>query len=247
MPIAIKRVKKLNKSNIKSLLIAGFIGNFFPAFLFAYGETIVTSTLASMLNSTTPIFVLITGVILYKAKAKWQNILGIFIGFVGTLGLVIKSTSEVLSGWNIGALIILLATLFYGINTNELKYKLQNLDGVSISALSFMLIGPVALSFFFTTDINSAYNSGFFWQSIGALATLSFFSSFIAVLIFNILIKYTTALFAASVTYLIPIFAIVWGVIDGEKISIIQIVSILIVLAGVSLVNKKEKLLKNSF
>ncbi|MBN2664104.1 MAG: DMT family transporter [Bacteroidales bacterium] len=240
LPLSLNRLKKIKKENIKQLLIVGFIGNFFPAFLFAYGETIVTSTLASMLNSTTPIFVLIVGLILYRTKAKWQNVLGITIGFLGTLGLIVKSSSSVFSGWNIGAVIILIATFFYGINTNEIKFKLNNLDGISVSSLSFLFIGPVAIFYLLSSDVHSAYVSEFFWESMGALLILAFFGSFIAVIIFNTLIKFTTPIFAASVTYLIPIFAIGWGLIDGEYISIVQVVSILIVLAGVSLVNKKD-------
>lgn len=240
LPIALQQLKKIKKENITRLLVVGFIGNFFPAFLFAYGETIVTSTLASMLNSTTPIFVLIVGLILYRTKTKWQNVLGVSIGFLGTLGLVVKSSSSIFSGWNFGAIIILIATFFYGINTNEIKFKLKQLDGISISSLSFLFIGPVAIFYFLSSDMHSAYVSEFFWKSIGALIILSFFGSFIAVIIFNTLIKYTTPIFAASVTYLIPIFAIGWGFIDGEQITLLQIFSILIVLAGVSLVNKKS-------
>ncbi len=239
LPFAFKRIRKINKKNITPLLICGFIGNFFPAFLFAYGETTISSSLASMINSTTPIFVLIIGIILYQTKVRWQNILGLFIGFVGTLGLVFNP-ADLTSFWNIGAIIVLLASVFYGINTNEIKYKLSKLDGLSISVLTYSLIGPFAIAYFFTTDISTALQSEFLWKSIYALLALSFFSSFIAVILFNILIKHTTPIFAASVTYLIPVFAIGWGFFDGEIITYIQIISIVIILAGVSLVNKRQ-------
>lgn len=240
LPIALKKIKHLTKENLKFLLIVGFIGNFFPAILFAYGETIVTSTLASMLNSTTPIFVLIIGVLFYKTKVRWQNILGIIMGFVGALGLLMKNSSSILSGWNIGALIILIATVFYGINLNVLKYNLQKLDGITTAALSSLLVGPSAILYLLTTNIQTTYYSEFFWESIGALTVLSFFGSFIAIIFLNTLIKYTTTLFSASVTYIIPIFAIGWGFIDREIITTVQIISIIIILAGVSLVNKKK-------
>ncbi len=239
LPFAIKRLKKFSKSNIKSILISGFIGNLFPAFMFAYGELTISSSLASMLNSTTPIFVLVVGLVLYKTTANWQNIVGLLIGFVGTLGLVIKDPTSITSGWNFGALVILGATFFYGINTNEIKYKLKDLDGFTIASLSFLIIGPSAFLFFLTTDISAAINSPFFWTSTAALGVLSFFGSFIAVILFNTLIQYTNPVFTASVTYFIPIFAIFWGILDGDNITVIQIISIIFVLGGVSLINKK--------
>jgi drug/metabolite transporter (DMT)-like permease len=241
LPLALSRIKKINKQNIIPLLITGFIGNFFPAFMFAYGETKVTSTVASMLNSTTPIFTLIIGVMFFKMKANSYKIIGLLIGFVGTMGLIIKDGTSIFSGWNIGALIILAATFFYGINTNVLKSSFKDLDGISISALSFMLIGPFAMTYFFSSDLNTAYQNPHFWTSTLSLATLSFFGSFLAVIIFNTFIQYTSAILAASVTYVIPVFALFWGILDNETITIVQIISALIVFIGISFVNKKEK------
>ncbi|MBN2893366.1 MAG: DMT family transporter [Bacteroidales bacterium] len=241
LPIAIRKIKKLNNKNIKWLILAGFIGNFFPAFMFAYGETEVSSSIASMINSTTPIFVLITGLIMFKSKPSWLNVLGLIIGFIGTLGLVADSSETLFSGWKIGALVIVGATFFYGINTNILKYKLEGLDGLAISALSFLFIGPWAIAYFVMSDLKTAYLSEFFWTSTGALATLAFFSSFVAIILFVNLIKYSTAIFAASSTYIIPIFAIFWGLLDGESLSELQIVSIFVVFAGISLINRKNK------
>ena len=241
LPFAIKRLKRIERKHIKPLLVVGFIGNFFPAFLFAYGETKVNSSLAAMINSTTPIFVLIVGFIFYKAKVFKINLIGLIIGFVGTIGLIISDLRNFSFTLNIGALMIILATFFYGINTNELKYKLHDLDGITVSAVSFLFIGIFAIAYFFSTDLRASYNNPYFLTSTLSLATLAFFSSFVAVLIFNVIIKYTTAIFAASVTYLIPIFAMFWGMIDGEVITILQIISILIVFSGVSLVNYSPK------
>ncbi len=241
LPFAFKRIKRIKRKHIKPLLVAGFIGNFFPAFMFAYGETKISSTLTAMINSTTPIFVLIVGFLFYKAKVLKINVIGLIIGFIGTIGLIISDLSGFTFDVNIGALIIVLATFFYGINTNELKYKLHDLDGITVSAVSFSFIGLFAIGYFLTTDISASYHNPHFWLSTLSLATLAFFSSFIAVLIFNVIIKYTTAIFAASVTYLIPVFAMFWGLLDGETITILQIISIIIVFSGVSLVNAQTE------
>lgn len=251
LPLALKRLKKINKQNIFPLLIVGFIGSFFPAFMFAFGESLVNSSLAAMLNSTTPIFVLLIGLFFFNIKTRFVNILGLLIGFVGALGLIIKDFSSITTSWNIGAVVIMFASIFYGINTNVIKSSLTKLDGLSIAALSFFLIGPVAFVYFFTTDISAVIQNPFFLKSTISLAILAFFSSFVALIIFNLLIKHTTAVFAASTTYFMPIVAIIWGVLDKETITIIQKIAIVIILVGVSLVNKKKSdkrlLAKNVF
>lgn len=240
LPFAVKRLNKITKKNFLSLFLIGFIGNFLPAFMFAFGESLISSSLASMLNSTTPIFVLIVGLLFFKTKISFLNILGLFIGFVGTLGLILTDFSSILNGWNIGALIILLASFFYGINSNIIKKTTKTLDGLTIAALAFFLVGPIAIVYFLSTDISTLVQNPFFIKSTISLVALAFLSSFFAMIIFNLLIKHTTAIFAASTTYFMPIVAIMWGLIDGEKFTEIQIISIVIVLTGVSLVNKKK-------
>lgn len=241
LPFAIKRLKKINKKNFLPLFVIGFIGNLLPAFMFAYGETLISSSLASMLNSTTPIFVLIIGLLFFKTKMSFFKILGLFIGFVGTLGLILTDFSSILNGWNIGAFVILIATFFYGINTNLIKKNVKKLDGLTVAALSFFFIGPIAIVYFLSTDLSTIVQNPSFIKSTISLVVLAFLGSFFAIIIFNLLVKYTTAIFAASTTYFMPIVAIMWGLIDNEKITEIQIISIAIVLTGVSLVNKKEK------
>jgi drug/metabolite transporter (DMT)-like permease len=239
IPVIISRIKNLKKEHLKSLLIIGFIGNFFPAFLFTKAQTEITSALAGMLNTTTPVFVLLVGLFFYKSRPTKLNIAGVLIGLIGALGLIIKDFNFLHSGISILALLIILATLFYGINTNEIKYKLKDLDGISIAAFSFLFIGPCGGIVLLTSDFSSAITTPNYIHNLINIIILALFSSVLAVVIFNLLIKKTTAIFAASVTYIIPFFAIFWGFFDGEKITLMQIISISVVILGVYLVNKK--------
>jgi len=241
IPFIISKFKYLKKEYIKSLVIIGFIGSFFPAFLFAEAQTNINSSLAGMLNSLTPIFVLIVGIIFYKTKTKMFRVIGIIIGLLGASGLFLKNMDVMFSNINYYGLFIVLATFFYGINANEVKNKLKDLDGITISALSFLFIGPIAGVILLFSDFSAAIQTPNYLINLGYIAILSFFSSFFAGIIFNVLIKKTTAIFASSVTYIIPIFAIFWGFVDGEKINFIQLISITIILLGVYLVKKKEK------
>ncbi|MBN1251333.1 MAG: EamA family transporter [Bacteroidales bacterium] len=238
-PFVFQRLKRIKKENIKSLLIVGFIGNGIPAFLFTKAQTQVDSSIAGMLNSLTPLFALLIGLSFYKIKIRWLNILGITIGLVGAAGLILSNSSFNFRTDSLYPILIVVATLFYGISVNEIKQKLPDIDAVTIIAIAFLFIGPLAGFYLFTSDFSFALSTDNYQINFFYVFILAAFSSVIATIIFNALIKSTTALFASSVTYLIPIVAILWGVLDGELISITQVLFIVIILAGVYLVNKK--------
>ncbi|MBI4648060.1 MAG: DMT family transporter [Bacteroidia bacterium] len=241
LPFAIKNLKKITRKNYKSLLIAGYIGNGVPALLYATAQTNVGSSVAGMLNSLTPLFTLIAGISVFRVKVKYYNIFGIIIGLAGSAGLVIKDYRTFFEGSNWYALLIVFATLFYGININQIKTYLYELDGVAIASLALFFVGPAAGTYLMFSDFSPALATEHYAINFLYIFILSLFSSVIAVIGFNILIKHTTAVFASSTTYIIPIFAIFWGFIDGESLSLLQLASICIVLAGVYLVNLNNK------
>jgi drug/metabolite transporter (DMT)-like permease len=240
IPLIIKNLKKLSKENVKSLLIVGFIGNAFPAILFAKGQTEISSSLAAMLNTLVPVFTLVIGVIFYKIKTNIVNIFGVLIGLIGAAVLIFYSSNGSFEGNYWYSVLIVVATMFYAINTNEVKSKLQNLSGVSVAALSFLMIGPFAGIYLIFSDFTKASESPDRLLNFGYICALALLSSFTAIIIFNVLIKHTTALFSASVTYIIPVFAIFWGILDNETVSLIQISSVVIIFLGIYLVNKKK-------
>ena len=240
IPLIIKNLKKLNRNNIKSLLIVGFIGNGFPAILFAKGQTEINSSLAGMINTLVPVFTLILGAIFYKVKTKHTNVLGVFIGLVGASSLILVSSNDFSNNNYLYSGLIVIATIFYAINTNEVKSKLKDLNGVSVAALSFLMIGPFAGIYLLFSDFSKVLESPNYILNFGFIFILAIFGSFLAIILFNVLIKYTSALFSASVTYIIPVFAIMWGLLDNEQISIIQISSVVFIFLGVYLVNKTK-------
>ena len=239
LPIAIKHINKLKKENIISLLIVGFIGNAIPAMLFTKAQTRIDSSLAGMLNSLTPMFTLFVGLLFYKSRVLLINIAGILLGLIGAIGLV-NNGQNILAGGNSYAIFIVVATIFYGISVNEIKFKLPGMSGITIAALSFFFIGPFAGIYLLFTDFSGAINSGFFLPGLGYISILAIFGSFFAVMLFNTLIKYTSAIFGASVTYIIPLFAIMWGVVDGEPFTINNLLWFMVIIVGVYLVNKRK-------
>ncbi len=239
LPLAYKRRKYLKKKNLKSLLLVGFIGNGIPAFLFTKAQTQVSSSLAGMLNTLVPLFALIVGYIFYKVQVKKLNVLGVFIGLIGAVGLIVMSSEGAFSASAYYSLFIVLATICYSISVNEIKEKLAELDGVSIMSFAFMFIGPWAGIYLLFSDYTYTLSTPNYIHNFTYVFFLALLSSVIANIIFNYLIKHTTALFATSVTYLIPAVAILLGALDGESIRFGQLLFIAVILAGVSLVNKK--------
>ena len=243
LPFGIKNLKKVTKENIYSLLVVGFVGSTIPAFLFTKAQTNIDSALAGILNSITPLFTLIIGLIFYKSTAKLINAVGIFLGLIGALGLIMytSSGSNILGNVNYYGLYVVLATICYGINVNQVKYKIKGLNGLELTSMAFMFVGPFAGTYLLFTDFSFALSTNDYMLNLGYIAILAVIGTVMALVIFNTLIQYTSALFGASVTYIIPIFAIAWGIFDGEKITIIQFLWIGLILAGVYLVNKRKQ------
>lgn len=241
LPIAVKQIKTLQHKDLKSLLIAGFIGSFFPAFLFMKAETKIDSALAGMLNSLTPVFTLIVGLLFHRTAFKWKQVVGLSMGFAGAIGLILAGDGFHFGIINSYALYIVLATFFYAISMNQIKAKLPHLTGVQVTSFSFMFIGPVALIYLFTTNLTPAFVSPGWPIHLLALAALGIVGTALAMLLMNSLIRHSSAVAASSVTYIIPIFAIMWGLLYGEKVTLLHLICMSFILAGVYIINWKSK------
>lgn len=234
----------MEKKSFLPILSVGLLGNFIPAFLFTRAQMGLSSSITGMLNSLTPLFTLVLGVLLFKNKTRWVNVVGIIIGFAGACGLLWGGKNFNSGGnWNFG-LLVTLATICYGLSVNIIKNYLQEIKSFQVVSLAFLFVGPPAGIFLFSTDIThrlTTVNGA--WGNLGYILILAVVGTGLSVILFNELIKMTNALFASSVTYLIPVVAMLWGKIDGEDILLSHILSILLIFAGIYLVNKKAKVI----
>ncbi len=240
LPYSVKNIRSLRRRDLKYLLIAGLFGSFIPAFLFMKAETRIDSALAGMLNSLTPVFTLIVGLLFLRVRTRWLQLFGLVLGFIGALGLISSDKNISTGNINSYAFFIIAATICYAININTVKTYLTHLRGVQITSLSFLFIGPLALLFLLTTDFKPVLLTDKWILHFMALAGLGIIGTAFAMLIMNSLIRYTSAVFASSVTYIIPIFAIIWGVLDNENITWLHIGFMAVVLVGVYLINRKN-------
>ncbi len=241
LPFAIKSLTTTFKYYWKKIVVIGFFSNFFPAVLFATAETGISSSMAGILNSLTPIMTLLAGVFFFSTKLKFIQLLGLLIGFFGSFAVSFINNSGSIGEFNYYALFVVLATIMYGFSGNFIRKYLTGIHPVTLTALAMFSVGPLAVIILLLSDFTiklSVSNNA--WISLGYLFLLGAIGTALALVLFNRLIQHTTAVFASSVTYLIPIMAVVWGIMDGEGFFALHLIGMGLIIIGVYLVNRKS-------
>lgn len=243
VPLSIPQLRKLTKRHLKLLFLIGLVGSFIPAFLFALGQTKLDSGITGVLNGLTPIFTLIIGGLFFAQKFTKANYIGIAMAFIGTAVLLAAGSGGKLGAINYYALFIVLATICYGTNLNVIKNYLADLNPVVITSVSILLVGPFAgIYLLAATDFDQKLaNVDGAFAALGYICLLGVMGTSLALMLFNKLVQITTPIFSSTVTYLIPIVALAWGIWDGEELILGQIIGIATILAGVFITNRKKK------
>lgn len=248
LPFTLFALKKIKTAKqFISLTLVGLCGNFVPAFLFTFAETELSSGYAGMLNSFTPIFSIIIGGLIFKQKISPNQFIGVLIAFVGIILLMIAGNDLSNSGsWkHISA--IVLATFLYAISLNTIKHTLSDFKSMEITALSFgILLLPGIFANFQTDTITVIQENSHAMEGLFFIAILSVVGTAFALILFNRIIALQSTLFASSVTYLIPIVAVIIGFAFKETINFYQIASMGIVIMGVLVANYWNLIFKKS-
>ena len=246
VPLAFFHFSNIPKNKLGLVLLSAVVGNLIPAFLFAEAITRLDSSLAGILNSLTPICVVLIGIFFFKDKVKSQKIVGVVIGFLGLVLLTVLPlllSKKSMSFDNLGyTLLIVLATFLYGINVNMVGHYLKGLNPIKVAtvSLSFMTIPAGIILFqqgFFDLNFRDIQVQHSVWASVG----LGIGGSAIATALFYLLVQKAGILFASLVTYGIPFIALFWGFIDGEKITFVKPLCLGIILIGVYMANRPDK------
>lgn len=241
LPFALRSIRKIQSlRHLIMLSLVGFCGNFFPAFLFTFSETGISSGFAGMLNSFTPIFALIIGVIVFKQRMTAIQSIGVLIGTTGVILLMLAGKDVSLAGSWLHILAVVLATFCYAISLNTIKYTLAGFKSFDITALAFAVIFiPSLLLSILTGSFNTITDHPQSLNGLLYLGILSVVGTAFAVALFTKLVAMSSVIFASSVTYLIPVVAVIIGIYFGEMISVGQVFSMLLVLGGVFVANAK--------
>ena len=239
LPFFYKGIKEVPKDKLGYVFVSGLTGNLLPAFLFAIAQTKIQSSVSGVLNSLTPVFVLVVSVIFFKARFKMTQTMGLLVGFLGSFILIAFKNFSFEFEANYYAFYIVLATVFYGTSASIIKYKLAGIKPIHISSMALLAVGPVAGGVFIYSggvdlilESPVALNSALYASLLGAIG------SSLALVMFNRLIQISPIVFASSVTYLIPVIAIAWGLLDGETLYLNHFLGIGIILAGILLIRK---------
>lgn len=246
MPLAIINIKKFPRKQLKYLLVAAACGNFIPMFLFPMAETEISSSVAGIINSMVPIFVIILGSLFWKTDTTKRQVIGTVISFAGVCILTLGS-GEAGELKIIPILLLLLATVLYAINGLTVKTKLSHVEPKALSAFvfGFVLFFPSLISLAFAGFFKDFSFSKDNFEGLMYVSMLSIFGTGLAMMLNYRLLSVSSALFTSTVTLLMPIVAILWGIIDGEKLSLLQFFGAAVIIGGLIFLRGKSAKTKN--
>lgn len=243
LPVAIAQISKVPKDKFIWILGVGTFGNLLPAYLFTSAQTELASGITGMLNSLTPLFTVIIAVLLFKTAFSLRQLAGLIVGFIGAIILISDGGNllQVFSSESEISIVacgkVALATMFYGCSVNILKNKLVDVNSTTIASLALAMVMPVAVIALMGSDVIDIFmNHEHGVKGMSAVVVLAVIGTAAALVVFNALIKWTDALTASSVTYVIPVFAAMWGWIDGEELTYMHLTGGVVILLGVALV-----------
>ncbi len=235
LPIFLWHFRRVDWSKTRYLLVVGLAGSFIPAFLFSIAQTELSSSLAGLLSSLTPLFTLLQAILIFGMPFAWNKVVGVTLGLVGATFLVYLGQTE--GSGNIRyAVLVIMATFLYAYSSNTVKAHLQDMNPLTLSSTAFVLVGPAGLLMLFQTDfveVVQTHPAG--WLSLGYVTLLALAGTVMASFLFFWLVQLTNPVFASSVSYLIPIVALGWGALDGEVITAFHLIGMVLILIGVYL------------
>jgi len=236
-----RSLKTITLKDWKWITIAGLLSSFFPPFLFALAQTEIDSGVTSIFNSVVPLLTTGVGIALFGTLVTRRQILGVVIGLFGTIALILAGIefNPDQNYWY--ATFILLSALGYAFNINIIKRHLGHLSPLAITTASFAVAFlPALILVFFSGFFTEFGGNDEMYTALWYLLALAVLGTALANIFFNELIHLSSPVFAASVTYIIPIVAVLWAFWDGETINAYQLIGGGIILFGVWLVNKKK-------
>ncbi|WP_404397904.1 DMT family transporter [Idiomarina loihiensis] len=240
-PFIARRLNKITRKHWLKLASVGLVGSLIPAFMFAIAQTQLGSGVTGVLNALTPIATLVIGALFFHQKARLAQVIGVAIGLFGTLLLVTASAN---GSWdvNLYALLVLAATICYGLNLNLIKHKISDLSPLTITGISLLMAAvPATIYLFAGTDFMTQVQQPDAMLSLFSVLALGIAGTAGALVIFNHVVQLTNTVFTSSVTYLIPIVALILGILDGEDFWLQQGFGMLAILVGVWFANRRGR------
>jgi drug/metabolite transporter (DMT)-like permease len=248
LPVTLRHARHIVRDRWRWIAGVGIIGSFIPALLFATAQVKLPSATAGMLNALSPLWTLIIGFAAFGTAVQPRHIVGIIVGLLGTVWLILAQAGTDAPGAALGAdtltpaLMLVVATVCYGVSVNITREKLSGIPAPAIAGCSLGLVALPALGivlFNGTPGLIAGHPDGM--RALLAVGALAAIGTAGALVLFNQLIAWTNAVVAASVTYIIPIFAAMWGWWDGELLTYQQLLAGGSILLGVWITKKRPE------
>lgn len=241
VPLAVRYIRDIPVGKIGYILLSGLLGSFLPAFLYCIAETKIDSSLAAFLNALTPISTIIIGAVFFKSKLRLQKAIGVLLGLFGMAVLLWGNGSVNLGNLPFSAL-VLIATICYSLNANIVNRYLKDVGSVKIAAVAFsLLMVPSLLILLVSGFFNLSLSDSVVLRATGAGVLLGVAGTAFASIIFYKLLKRAGIIFSSLVTYGIPFVALMWGIIAGEHITLVQTGGLAIILFAVYITNRSSE------
>ena len=226
----------VDRADLPRIALLGVVWMGAPLLLFPIGQQWIDSSLAGMINGAVPIFATVTAAILLRKPPATRQFAGVAIGFLGVV-MVLWPAARNADATALGAGLILLAVVFYGLAVN-LAVPLQQRYGalpvlVRAQAAALILLAPAALI--------GLPDSEFAWSSTLAVVALGFFGTGWAFVAMTTLVGRVGATRGSVAIYFIPVVAIALGVIfEDETVAAVSLLGTALVLAGAYLTSRRE-------
>lgn len=237
--IGYKTLPKIPRHQWKYIAMTAFFGTFVPVYLFSIAQTEIDSTVSSILNSLTPLNTLVLGFLIFGIRFQRRQVFGVFIGLVGSALLILNGAINHPEQNYFYAILIIIASMCYATNVNLIKKHLSDLTPLTISTGNFLILLFPALIILFSSGFFEVLPQAAVQHSVIYIIVLGVVGTGLANILFFKLIQISSPVFATSVTYLIPVVAFFWGLVDNEMLTPVQFVGALIILVGVYLSARK--------
>jgi drug/metabolite transporter (DMT)-like permease len=240
MIVGFKQIAKIPLYKWKYIALTSVFGTFVPAYLFAIALSKIDGSVSAILNSLTPLNTLLVGLFFFGLDVQRRQIFGVIIGFIGCVLLVLFGDGENTTENYYYAILIVIASIFYGINVNLIKKYLSDLKPLAISTGNFVVMFVPALLVLYFSGFFDIVHQEKVQTSLGFIVILGIVGTGFSNILFFKLIQLSSPVFASSVTYIIPVVAIMLGYLFmNETLSIVQVIGAFVVLVGVYFSSKK--------
>lgn len=224
------------------LAVAAVFGNVLPYFSFAWAEQYVASNVAGVLNASTPLFTLLLSLAATsERRVSPARVLGLVVGFAGVMVILQPWQHLGVAGPWQGQLACLVAAFSYGISYIYISRFITGL-GLSAPVLAASQLTTATVILGVTAPLTATHPIDLTWAVVGSMLGLGALGTGVAYILLYRLINDEGPTAASTVTYLIPIVAVVLGVLVlGEPLTWSLAVGTVIILTGVALTNRTPR------